>query len=57
MTEVISTGDQDLSLMELGLFARKEIRNYKRLSRKSTKLAYKATLAIFRVRILFYISK
>jgi len=56
MTAVISTDDQDLSLMELGLFARKEIGDYKRWSRKSKKSAYKATLAIFRAGKWLYLA-
>jgi hypothetical protein len=48
MSGAVSPIDQDLSLMELGLFAREEIGNYKRWVRKAKKYAFKATLAIFR---------
>ena len=42
MSAAVSTNDEVLSLMELGLFAREEIGDYKRWRSKAKKSAYKA---------------
>lgn len=46
---VTKVADEDLSLMELGLFAREEFDEYRKWRRRAKKSAYKATAAIFRL--------
>lgn len=46
---VTKVADEDLSLMELGLFAREEFDKYRKWRRRAKKSAHKATAAIFRL--------